>query len=378
MAPLDGRIRSKAREHPTMATLKHVLAPPRYGFDSTPTSREILSEFFYRLNLFRSRKQWLPVFSWGVAVVLSIPLVVFAVKYASPALLVAGFFYSMLVLGSHGTFYLHRYATHRAYRFKNPFWLFVCKNLVIKIVPEEAYVISHHVHHLYSEKDGDPYNARRGFLYCFLADVNHQALAQNLTEPEYARVTKLLNHCGIRLNSFAQYQTWGSLCHPAFAFLSFTLNWAFWYGAFYLIGGHALATALFGSACVWAIGVRTFNFAGHGGGEDKQREGIDFHHGDRSINQTWPGYISGEWHNNHHLYPNGARAGFLGYQLDLPWLLIRSLHAVGAISSFRDYKAEFLKRHYEPYLASRTAGGTGATRATPSPAGAARDAIAEE
>jgi sn-1 stearoyl-lipid 9-desaturase len=337
----------------TMSMLKHVLEPPRYGFEVVPSTRQILSEFCYRMNIMRSRKNWLPVFGWFMTALLAIPLAIFVARYFSFRLLAVGAVYGMVVLGSHGTLYLHRYATHRGYRFRNGVWRFVCKNLVLKVVPEEVYVISHHVHHQLSEQAGDPYNARAGWLYCFLADVNHQLIAQNLSEPAYARVTMLLNHCGVRINSYAQYRVWGSLCHPGFALLSFLLNWAFWYAAFYLIGGHALATALFGSAFVWAIGVRTFNFAGHGGGKERQVAGVDFYRGDRSVNQTWPGFISGEWHNNHHLYPNGARAGFLYYQLDLPWLFIRALHAVGGISSYRDYKAEFLTRHYLPYVRAR-------------------------
>ncbi|MBK6692249.1 MAG: fatty acid desaturase [Myxococcales bacterium] len=333
-----------------MSTLEHVLAPPRYGFGAIPTNREIVSEFFYRLNVLRCRKNWIPLFAWATTLAFAVPLVVFVTHYFSFWLVLLGFVYSMVLLGSHGTFYLHRYATHRAYRFRSPLWRFVCKNLVIKIVTEETYVISHHVHHRYTEQAGDPYNARAGWLYCFFADVNHQRIAPDLTEAAYARLKLLIDHCGIRLNSFAQYQRWGSLCHPAFAFTSYALNWAFWYAAFYLVGGHALATALFGSAFVWAVGIRTFNFAAHGGGKDRQRPGVDFHTKDHSINQVWPGYVAGEWHNNHHLYPNGARSGFLGYQLDLPWLFIRAVHALGGIQSYRDYKEEFVVRYQRPYL----------------------------
>lgn len=174
-----------------------------------------------------------------------------------------------------------------------------------------------------------------------------------MSAPGYERVTRLMNHCGVKLNTYAQYKEWGSLCHPAYAFLSYSLNWIFWYTVFFLVGGHALATALFGSAFVWAIGVRTFNFAGHGGGKDLRRVGTDFHTKDHSINQLWPGFVAGEWHNNHHLYPNGARSGFLRYQLDLPWLLIRTVHALGGIASYRDYKAEFVEKQLNPYIASR-------------------------
>ena len=66
----------------------------------------------------------------------------------------------------------------------------------------------------------------------------------------------------------------------------------------------------------------TYNFEGHGKGKDKRKEGIDFNTKDLSINQVWPGYAAGEWHNNHHLFPKSARNGFLPYQLDLPWVYI--------------------------------------------------------
>ena len=61
-----------------------------------------------------------------------------------------------------------------------------------------------------------------------------------------------------------------------------------------------------------------------------------------------PGLFAGEWHNNHHLYPGSARAGFLKYQFDLPWVYIYTLYKLGAVSSFRDSKADFEKRYLNP------------------------------
>ncbi len=58
-----------------------------------------------------------------------------------------------------------------------------------------------------------------------------------------------------------------------------------------------------------------------------------------------PGLFAGEWHNNHHLYPASARAGFLPYQLDLPWIYIYSLSKIGAVSWYHDSKKEFLKKY---------------------------------
>jgi sn-1 stearoyl-lipid 9-desaturase len=338
-----------------MAFLEHVLDEPSYGYRRdgvlyVPTTREIGREFFTRLNPLRSRKNWLACFTWASNVALVIPLVLFARYYFSWGLLALGFVYSMVVLGSHGTVWLHRYSTHRAFRFRNAFFRAVCRNLVIKIVPEETYVISHHVHHRFSDQAGDPYNAKAGFLYCFLADVIHQGIAKDLDERDYERLCGMLRHTGLRINSHAAYQKWGSVCHPLTTVLHYALNWAFWYAVFFAIGGHALALALFGSAHVWAMGVRTFNFGGHGGGKDLRREGVDFNVDDHAVNQLWPGIVAGEWHSNHHLYAGSARTGFLPYQIDFAWYFIWCWGQLGAIASYRDSKADFMRDHYEPYL----------------------------
>lgn len=341
------------------ALLSRVLDPPSYGFERqgafyVPTQREILGEYLKRVNVLADRRNWLPFFGWFASLSFAVPLYIFLRYHFSIPLLLLGFVYSMVGLGSHGTFWLHRYSTHRAFRFRNPLVRSICRNLVVKIIPEEIYVLSHYVHHQISDRPGDPYNPKGGWLYCFLADVNHQTIRKDLSETEYAQTCKLMNHTGVRLNSFAQYRRWGSMCHPVFTLGHYLLNWIFWYGAFYFIGGHALATALFGFAGVWAIGVRTYNYEGHGRGKDRRQDGIDFYRKDLSINQLWPGYVAGEWHNNHHLYPTGARSGFLPYQVDLPWLLISLLHKAGWVTAVLDYKEQFHKQYYRPWLAKGT------------------------
>lgn len=334
-----------------MSFLERVLDPPSYGFVKggslyVPSNRECFKEFFSRINILTTRKNWLPFFGWSTSLSFAIPLFIFLTQYFNWWLMLVGFLYSMVAMGSHGTFWLHRYCTHRAFKFQSPWIALICRNLIIKVVPEEIYVISHYVHHHICEQPGDPYNVHGGWLYCFLADVNHQLIRRDLTEKDYSQLCKLMSHTGVKLNSYSQYQYWGSLCHPFFTLLHYICNWTLWYGIFYLVGGHALATAIFGWAGVWAMGVRMFNFDGHGRGKDRRREGIDFNWNDLSVNQVWPGFVAGEWHNNHHLYPNSARSGFLPYQFDLPWLWIRALFKVGAVSSYRDNKDDFLKIYY--------------------------------
>lgn len=315
-----------------------------------PCSRQIFQEFFLRLNIFKDKKNWLPFFSWAKIIFLLPFLFVFFFNYFSFGILAVTFLYSMVVMGTHGTVWYHRYCTHQAYRFSNKYCRLLTKNLTLSIIPEEIYVISHHVHHAKSDQPGDPYNAYGGFLYCFLADVNHQPIARNLEKVDYDRLVGLMEHTGVKTNTYAQYLCWGSLVNPFMAVASTLLNWGFWYFIFYLLGGHALACALFGAAGFWAIGVRTFNFEGHGKGKDKQKDGMDFNRKDMSINQLWPGFVAGEWHNNHHLYPSSARTGFLKYQLDLAWCYIKLMSRIGVVNFYHDSKALFLEQYHRPYL----------------------------
>lgn len=334
-----------------MAFLDHVLQPPSYGWKNEygelvrPGKGDILKEFFGRLNIFNNRKNWLPFFSWLKVVCLVPFFVLFVLKFFSLFTIVAVFLYSMIIMGTHGTIWHHRYCTHGAYRFRNRFWRFFTQQLTINIIPEEIYVISHHVHHALSDQPGDPYNAKAGFWYCFLADVNHQPIAKDLNETDYGRVKRLMAHTGVKANTYKQYKYWGSYAHPVRSVAIWLLNWSFWYMAFYLMGGHAMACSLFAAAGIWAVGVRTFNYDGHGHGKDKQRDGVDYNRNDRSINQLWPGLVAGEWHNNHHLYPKSARSGFKAHQLDMAWLYIRTLNRLGAVSSYRDDKPMFVAKY---------------------------------
>ncbi|REA63656.1 acyl-CoA desaturase [Dyadobacter luteus] len=342
-----------------MAFIDHVLQVPSYGWTDhngrlvRPVKGQILSEFLRRINIFKDFRNWLPLMSW-LKVLCTVPfLALFVFKYFSLPLLVVAFLYSMIIMGTHGTIWHHRYCTHGAYKFKNRFWRFITQNLTISMIPEEIYVISHHVHHAKADQPGDPYNAQAGFLYCFLADVNHQPIAKNLCESDYNRVRTMMKHTGVSANTYVQYLQWGSYVHPFRAVLAWALNWSFWFLVFYLLGGPGLVACMFGAAGFWAVGVRTFNYEGHGKGKNMQVEGTDFNRNDNSINQIWPGIVAGEWHNNHHLYPKSARSGFKPYQVDLAWYYIKFLYRIGAVTSYHDSKEDFLKHHHAPFMQNR-------------------------
>ncbi len=333
-----------------MAFIDNVLQTPSYGWANaegkliTPSLKQLYTEAFARINVFKSKRNWIPFINWFMAICMLPFLFFFLFSYFSLPLLGAFLLYAMIIMSTHGTIWFHRYSTHRAYTFSHPIWRFITQNLVLRTFPEEIYVVSHHVHHLKSDMPGDPYNSNAGIMYCMLSDVNHQNIAKNLSEEEYKKASHFLNHTGVMINSYAQYLKWGSIANPFYTVGLWILNWSFWYGMFFLIGGHGLACALFSGALFWFVLVRAFNYTGHGGGKVKHIDGIDFDRSNMSINQTRPGLFSGEWHNNHHLYPESARAGFLPYQIDLAWIYIWTMKRLGAVSSYRDSKAHFLKR----------------------------------
>jgi stearoyl-CoA desaturase (delta-9 desaturase) len=335
-----------------MAFIDEVLQEPSYGWKNekgeliVPTSKQLWSEAFSRMNIFKSRKNWISAIQFVMILCLLPFLGLFIFKYFSFKLLGAAIVYSMIIMGTHGTIWFHRYCTHKAYSFSHPLWRIITQNLVIKTFPEEMYVISHHVHHVKSDEPGDPYNPRAGALYCMLSTENHHSINKNLSEADYKKAAHFMRHSGVRMNSYEQYKKWGSVASPLYTVTLWLVNWAFWFSAFMLIGGPGLVCAMFGAAMIWYVGVRAFNYTGHGKGEEKHVDGIDFDRSNLSINQNRPGLFAGEWHNNHHLYPGSARAGFLPYQLDLAWIYIWIMHKLGAVNGYRDSKKEFLRKYF--------------------------------
>lgn len=336
-----------------MAFIDHLLQRPSYGWTdengalSKPSVKTLWREAFSRMNIFRCRKNWISFSSLVMFLCLFPFLYFFLFHFFSVKLLIAFLVYSMIIMGTHGTIWFHRYGTHKAFKFSHPFWRLVTQNLVVKTIPEEIYVVSHHVHHSKSDEPGDPYNAQAGFWYCMLAEFNHQRISPNLSEADYGKVLHFMRHTGVGTNTYNAYKKWGSVSSPLYTLALWFFNWAFWYGAFYLLGGHGLVCALFSAALFWFVLVRAFNYTGHGKGEEKHVDGVDFDRSNLSVNQMRPGFFAGEWHNNHHLYPGSARAGFLAYQLDLPWIYIYTLYKLGAVSSYRDSKQDFLRRYVQ-------------------------------
>ena len=149
--------------------IDNLLFTPSYGWQDKngtliiPTKKQLWSEAFSRMNIFKTRKNWISFVSFLMLAGMLPFFYLFLFKYFSWYGVVAIVVYSMVIMGTHGTIWYHRYCTHKSYAFSHPVWRIITQNLVIKTVPEEIYVVSHHVHHCKSDEPGDPYNPQGGF-----------------------------------------------------------------------------------------------------------------------------------------------------------------------------------------------------------------------
>ena len=116
-----------------MPFLDHVLQMPSYGWKDEegnlikPSAKQIVKEFFVRLNIFKTQKNWLPFFSWLKVLCLLPFFIVFVFYFVNMWTLAAAFVYSMIIMGTHGTIWYHRYCTHGAFTFRNSFWKFITR-----------------------------------------------------------------------------------------------------------------------------------------------------------------------------------------------------------------------------------------------------------
>ena len=93
--------------------------------------------------------------------------------------------------------------------------------------------------------------------------------------------------------------------------------------------GQMLVWGFFISTVACYHGTYTINSLSHVFGRQRYRTG------DTSRNNWLLALVTlGEgWHNNHHAHPQSARHGLRWYQMDLTWILIRTLNIFGLASN---------------------------------------------
>ncbi len=210
----------------------------------------------------------------------------------------------------------HRLLTHRGFRVPRAleYFLTVCGTLAMEGGPI-SWVATHRVHHVYSDREGDPHSPRDGAWWSHMGwIISGQSLHMNtaMTARHAVDLAKDRFHVWLtRLHFVPQILVGLGL---------FALGgWPFvFWGVFVRV--------VFSWHATWLV-----NSAAHIWGRRR------FATRDDSRNNWWVAILSfGEgWHNNHHAHPSSARHGLAWYELDVNWYGIRVLQLLGLAKGLR-------------------------------------------
>jgi stearoyl-CoA desaturase (delta-9 desaturase) len=204
----------------------------------------------------------------------------------------------------------HRLLTHRSY--KTPKWmeyfLTLCATLALEGGPI-SWVATHRVHHQKSDREGDPHTPREG---SFWAHMGWIILGQGLHQETALLARYVPDLAKDKFHVALTKWHWVSQVVVGLVLLAFG-------GIPYVLWGIGFRT-VFGLHTTWAV-----NSATHLWGSRR------FQTRDDSTNNWWVALLTfGEgWHNNHHAHPTSARHGLAWYELDLNWIGISTLKALG-------------------------------------------------
>jgi stearoyl-CoA desaturase (delta-9 desaturase) len=210
----------------------------------------------------------------------------------------------------------HRLLTHQGFHAR--LWvrrfLTTCGTLAVQGGPI-AWVAGHRLHHAHSDRELDPHNSRRGFWWSHVGWIvrrdpktgdfeNYRQYARDLVADRYIlfldRTYVLLQVAlGLLLLWLGgwSFVVWG-------IFVRLVVSWH----------------------CTWLV-----NSAAHMFGYQT------YESRDESRNCWWVALLSfGEgWHNNHHAFPRSARHGLRWWELDMNYLALRMLKAMGLVWDVR-------------------------------------------
>ncbi|KAG1658363.1 hypothetical protein FOA52_005744 [Chlamydomonas sp. UWO 241] len=299
-------------------TRKPVAKPVKDAQRDVEGAIKVLNSDFWavaRRPLWGGRKWSLTDMGYG-AFILGMHLVAcLAPMTYSPAMV--GLFFAMyFVSGCLGiTLSYHRQLSHRA--FQTPKWLeytlAYCGVLAAQGDPLE-WVSGHRYHHLHTDTPLDPHSPFEGLWWSHAGWL----LDNDVT----------IKRVGDRTNASDMESQW------FYRWLGQTWPW-------HVVGQFALLFALGGlPALVWGGALRVcwvyhitwfVNSASHVWGNQT------YNTGDLSRNNWWVGILAfGEgWHNNHHAFEFSARHGLEPHQIDMTYMIVQALQAVGLATNVK-------------------------------------------
>ena len=208
----------------------------------------------------------------------------------------------------------HRLMTHRGFQTPKPleYFLTVCGLLALQ-GGAINWVVTHRIHHAFTERPGDPHSPRDGRWWAHMGWMLSGTSQQHEDSVMRRYAPDLMKD---------PVQVWLNRLYFVPLALSGPVLW--------LIGGWQAVLwcvffrVTFGLHATWLV-----NSATHLWGRRR------FETADDSTNSWWVALLTfGEgWHNNHHAFPRAARHGLKWYEIDVNWYAIRVLKSLGLAKS---------------------------------------------
>jgi sn-1 stearoyl-lipid 9-desaturase len=255
--------------------------------------------------------------AWGTIIYLAIIhlMALFAIfprNFSWSALGIAFILY-VITAGVGITLGFHRLVAHRSYQVPRllEYFLIFCGTLSGEGGPID-WIGLHRIHHQYSDLESDPHNSLKGFYWSHLGWM----LCQNPANEKIARFTKDIS--GDRFYQFCQY---GMI--PMQLVLAGTL---YYFGGLPWVIWGVFVRLVVVFHCTWFVNSATHKFG------YKSYESYD-----TSLNCWWVALLTfGEgWHNNHHAFQYSARHGLEWWEIDLTWMMIRTLSWLGLATNIK-------------------------------------------
>jgi stearoyl-CoA desaturase (delta-9 desaturase) len=215
----------------------------------------------------------------------------------------------------------HRLHTHQSYQC--PRWmqyaLAVCGALTLEGGPM-FWVGTHRIHHANSDQPGDPHSPRHGVFWAHMGWIVFGETNHNNTKLMAKYAPDLAKH---RFYLWLNDYHWVPLALVGAILLALG-------GLPMFLWGICLRVTV-GLHCTWLVNSFTHVIG-------TQR----FDAGDDSRNSFLIALLTfGEgWHNNHHAHPTSARHGLAWWELDITWITMKFLRAIGLIKRLRVAKVD--------------------------------------
>lgn len=316
-----------------------------------PSVKEVVKQYLNIINPKRDRSNWLNLHLELIFYITLFFMVDFIWKKFSLKNLILFITFFYLLANIYNTFWYHRYCSHYSFKFSNT----IIPKIFLWFNPvsyrEESYVLNHILHHQNSDTKDDPYGPHYGWLGNFFASPFFK-VKKDISLEEFEQMKRRLEHTGIIFSSYENFKKWGSVEYIPHYLVRNIFSNLFWMSVMTKFGGIELLTVWYASIFAFHTAARDFNYRGHGGYsvEMKFEDGRDFDRNTLALNYAFYGFLAGEWHNNHHAFQSSANNGFLPYQLDIPFLIIKFMYKIGLVNKYNDSTNHFLEKYFKNKL----------------------------